>query len=311
MEMQIYRFQIEEEDKGTRIDRVLSLHLPETSRSYIQRLIDMGNVQVGETTCHSKNYKVSLGQEIMVSIPPPETLDITAENIPLDIVYEDEDVLVVNKPKGMVVHPSVGNYTGTLVNAIMYHCGERLSSINGVVRPGIVHRIDKDTSGLLMIAKNDMAHESLAAQLAEHSITRRYVALVYDNLPKDEGTVDAPIGRDPKNRLRNAVTKTNSRNAVTHWRVLERFGQYTLIEARLETGRTHQIRVHMTYIHHPLVGDKLYGPKKKEPLTADGQLLHARVLGFVHPRTGEYMEFERPVPEEFEKILEGLRAEKR
>ena len=301
-----YMFLIDEESKGTRIDRVLSLLLAESSRSYIQKLIEKGNVTVDGKPCTAKNYKVSIGQQVELVMPEPEILSVEAENIPLDIVYEDEDVLVVNKPRGMVVHPAVGNYTGTLVNAILYHCGERLSSINGVIRPGIVHRIDKDTSGLLMIAKNNMAHESLSAQLAEHSITRRYTALVYDNLAKDSGTVDAPIGRDPKNRLRMAVTTQGSKRAVTHWRVLERFGKYTLIEARLETGRTHQIRVHMSHIKHPLVGDMVYGPKK-QTLTEEGQMLHARVLGFVHPRTGEYMEFERPLPEEFEQVLRKVR----
>lgn len=305
MNSEKYTFFIDEESNGTRIDRVLSLLLAESSRSYIQKLIEKGNVTVDGQTCTSKKYKVSSGQQVDLLMPPPENLSVEPENIPLDIVYEDEDVLVVNKPRGMVVHPAAGNYTGTLVNAVLYHCGERLSSINGVIRPGIVHRIDKDTSGLLMIAKNNMAHESLSAQLAEHSITRRYTALVYHNLTEDEGTVDAPIGRDPKNRLRMAVTSLNSKRAVTHWKVLERFGRYTLIEARLETGRTHQIRVHMAYIHHPLVGDMVYGPKK-QPLTEDGQLLHARVLGFVHPRTGEYMEFQRPLPPEFEAVLQKL-----
>ena len=306
MNSEKYTFFIDEESNGTRIDRVLSLLLAESSRSYIQKLIEKGNVTVDGQTCTSKKYKVSSGQQVDLLMPPPENLSVEPENIPLDIVYEDEDVLVVNKPRGMVVHPAAGNYTGTLVNAVLYHCGERLSSINGVIRPGIVHRIDKDTSGLLMIAKNNMAHESLSAQLAEHSITRRYTALVYHNLTEDEGTVDAPIGRDPKNRLRMAVTSLNSKRAVTHWKVLERFGRYTLIEARLETGRTHQIRVHMAYIHHPLVGDIVYGPKK-QPLTEDGQMLHARVLGFVHPRTGEYMEFERPLPPEFTAVLRKLR----
>ncbi|MDY3240215.1 MAG: RluA family pseudouridine synthase [Anaerovoracaceae bacterium] len=306
MNSEKYTFFIDEESNGTRIDRVLSLLLAESSRSYIQKLIEKGNVTVDGQTCTSKKYKVSSGQQVDLLMPPPENLSVEPENIPLDIVYEDEDVLVVNKPRGMVVHPAAGNYTGTLVNAVLYHCGERLSSINGVIRPGIVHRIDKDTSGLLMIAKNNMAHESLSAQLAEHSITRRYTALVYHNLTEDEGTVDAPIGRDPKNRLRMAVTSLNSKRAVTHWKVLERFGRYTLIEARLETGRTHQIRVHMAYIHHPLVGDMVYGPKK-QPLTEDGQMLHARVLGFVHPRTGEYMEFERPLPPEFTAVLRKLR----
>ena len=306
MNSEKYTFFIDEESNGTRIDRVLSLLLAESSRSYIQKLIEKGNVSVDGQTCTSKKYKVFSGQQVDLLMPPPENLSVEPENIPLDIVYEDEDVLVVNKPRGMVVHPAAGNYTGTLVNAVLYHCGDRLSSINGVIRPGIVHRIDKDTSGLLMIAKNNMAHESLSAQLAEHSITRRYTALVYHNLTEDEGTVDAPIGRDPKNRLRMAVTSQNSKRAVTHWKVLERFGRYTLMEARLETGRTHQIRVHMAYIHHPLVGDMVYGPKK-QPLTEDGQLLHARVLGFVHPRTGEYMEFERPLPPEFEAVLQKLR----
>ena len=301
-----YTFLIDEESKGTRIDRVLSLLLAESSRSYIQKLIEKGNVTVDGKPCTTKKYKVSLGQQVDLMMPEPEMLSVEPEDIPLDIVYEDEDVLVVNKPRGMVVHPAAGNYTGTLVNAILHHCGERLSSINGVIRPGIVHRIDKDTSGLLMIAKNNMAHESLSAQLAEHSITRRYVALVYHNLTQDTGTVDAPIGRDPKNRLRMAVTPLNSKRAVTHWTVLERFGAYTLIEAKLETGRTHQIRVHMSYKKHPLVGDMVYGPKK-QPLTEDGQMLHARVLGFVHPRTGEYMEFERPIPAEFQQVLEKVR----
>lgn len=301
-----YTFLIDEETQSTRIDSVLSLLLPETSRSFIVKLIESGGLMVNGKECTSKKYKVQAGDQVELTVPEPEVLKIEAENIPLDIVYEDDHVLVVNKPKGMVVHPAVGNYTGTLVNAIMYHCGDRLSSINGVIRPGIVHRIDKDTSGLLMIAKNDKAHESLSAQLAEHSITRRYVALVHNNFSDDEGTVDAPIGRDPKNRLRMAVTRENSKNAVTHWKVLERFGKYTLIEARLETGRTHQIRVHMAHLSHPLVGDMVYGPKK-QALTEDGQMLHAKILGFVHPATGKYMEFERPLPESFEKILSKVR----
>lgn len=306
---EIYTFIIEEESKGTRVDRVLSLLLTESSRSYIQKLIEKGNVKIDGKVCGAKNYKVTAGQQIELLMPEPEELKVEAEDIPLDIVYEDEDVLVVNKPAGMVVHPGAGNYQGTLVNGIMYHCGNRLSSINGVIRPGIVHRIDKDTSGLLMIAKNDMAHESLSAQLAEHSITRRYTALVYGNFAEEEGVVDGPIGRDPSNRLRMAVTPQNSKRAVTHWRVLERFGDYTLIEARLETGRTHQIRVHMAYIRHPLVGDMVYGPKRQK-LTEEGQLLHARVLGFCHPRTGEYLQFESPLPERFERILKKLRQKK-
>ena len=301
-----YNFVINDEQQSTRIDLVLSLQLQEVSRSFVQKLLEKGAVTVNGKVCDSKKYKVNNGDEIEITVPEPEELKIEAENIPLDIVYEDDDLMVVNKPRGMVVHPAVGNENGTLVNAIMYHCGDRLSSINGVIRPGIVHRIDKDTSGLLMIAKNDMAHESLSQQLAEHSITRRYEALVFNNFNEDEGTVDAPIGRDPKNRLKQAVTSQNSKHAVTHWRVLERFGKYTLVEAKLETGRTHQIRVHMSYIKHPLVGDFVYGPNK-QPFSVEGQLLHAKILGFVHPRTGQYMEFERPRPEIFEETLNKIR----
>lgn len=301
-----YTFFIDKETQSTRIDSVLSLLLPETSRSFIQKLIESGNLILNGDVMTSKKYKTCEGDRVEITIPQPEKLSVEPEDIPLDIVYEDDDVLVVNKPKGMVVHPAVGNYTGTLVNAIMYHCGERLSSINGVIRPGIVHRIDKDTSGLLMIAKNNKAHESLSRQLAEHSITRRYKALVYNNFSADSGTVDAPIGRDPKNRLKQAVTEQNAKHAVTHWKVIERFGQYTLIEARLETGRTHQIRVHMAYIKHPLVGDSVYGPAKQS-LQAKGQMLHAGVLGFVHPSSGAYMEFTAPLPPEFQNLLERLR----
>ena len=303
-----YQFYIEEEQKGTRIDLVLSLSLQDTSRSFIQKLLEKGDVQINGKPCTSKKYKAAAGDLVEVSIPEPAELAIEAENIPIDIVYEDEDVLVVNKPRGMVVHPAPGNETGTLVNAVMYHCGDRLSSINGVIRPGIVHRIDKDTSGLLMIAKNDRAHESLSRQLEEHTITRRYQALVYHNIREDEGTVDAPLGRDPKNRLKRAVTDCHSKRAVTHYKVLERFGRYTLIEAKLETGRTHQIRVHMAYIKHPLVGDLLYGPKK-QTIPAQGQLLHAKTLGFVHPKTGVYMEFDSPLPDYFVKVLSQLRKE--
>ena len=301
-----YTFLIDEENQSTRIDSVLSLLLPETSRSFIQKLIEGGNLRLNGDVITSKKYKLRAGDRVEITLPPPEKLSVEPEDIPLDIVYEDSDVLVVNKPKGMVVHPAAGNYTGTLVNAVMYHCGDRLSSINGVIRPGIVHRIDKDTSGLLMLAKNDAAHESLSKQLAEHSITRRYKALVYNNFAQDSGTVDAPLGRDPKNRLKRAVTEQNSKRAVTHWKVTERFGKYTLIEAKLETGRTHQIRVHMAYIKHPLVGDRVYGPAKQS-LARDGQMLHAEVLGFVHPKTGEYMEFRQPLPTEFRNLLERLR----
>lgn len=300
------RFLIDEENKSARVDLALSLQLPDISRSFIQKLIEKGAVSINGNTCDSKKYKVKEGDEVEIHLPEPAPLEIKAEDIPLDIVYEDGDLLVVNKPRGMVVHPAAGNETGTLVNALVFHCEGRLSSINGVIRPGIVHRIDKDTSGLLVVAKNDMAHDSLSKQLAAHSITRRYEALVFNNFQQDEGTVDAPIGRDPKNRLRQAVTEQNSKHAVTHWRVKERLGRYTLIEARLETGRTHQIRVHMSYINHPLVGDMIYGPKK-QPFNIEGQLLHAEILGFIHPRTEEYMEFESRLPDIFEEVLEKLR----
>jgi len=282
--------------------------IEDVSRSHIQNLFDLGGIRVNGEQCQVKKYKASEGDVIEVSVPDPVKLAIEAEDIPLDVVYEDEDILIVNKPRGMVVHPAVGNLDGTLVNAIMYHCGDRLSSINGVVRPGIVHRIDKDTSGLLMVAKNDKAHVSLSKQLYKHTITRKYIALVQDNIKQDEGVVDMPIGRDPKNRLKKAVNGANPKNAVTHYRVIERFGEYTLIECQLETGRTHQIRVHMAYIKHPLVGDPLYG-SKKQIFNVDGQLLHAGTIGFIHPSTGDYMEFTVDIPEEFQQVLEQLRKE--
>lgn len=305
-ELEKYNLIIDAESEGERIDSYIASSLDGPSRSFVQKLIEKGNVLLNGEVISSKKEKLKEGDEIEITLPEPEVLEILPEDIPLDIVYEDEDVLVVNKARGMVVHPAVGNYTGTLVNAIMHHCGDRLSSINGVVRPGIVHRIDKDTSGLLMIAKNDKAHESLSEQLAEHSITRKYVALVHHNITSDEGTIDEPIGRDPKNRLRQAVTTQNSKRAVTHYKVLERFGNYTLVECQLETGRTHQIRVHMAYIKHPLVGDMVYGPKKSK-FKVEGQMLHAKVIGFVHPRTGEYMEFDSELPEYFTDVLEKVR----
>lgn len=304
----IYKFVIED-NENMRLDQFLATRLSDLSRNYIQKLIDDEKVMVNGTLCTTKKYKVLKEDKIEINIPEPKELSVEAENIPLCIVYEDDQIMVVNKPKGMVVHPAVGNYTGTLVNAIMYHCGERLSSINGVVRPGIVHRIDKDTSGLLMIAKTNLAHESLSMQLAEHSITRRYQALVYHNFKEDEGVIDAPIGRDPKDRLKMAVTEKNSKHAVTHYRVLERFGKYTLMELELETGRTHQIRVHMSYLKHPLVGDMVYGPKK-HTLPVEGQMLHAKVIGFIHPVTSKYMEFDSELPEYFTDILNKLRKEK-
>lgn len=303
--MDYFTFAAEKEDVGTRIDVFLAENMEDLSRSGVQKLIDEGMITLnGRKT--KANYKLREKDIIDVTVPEVKEVEILPEDIPLDILYEDADVIVVNKPQGMVVHPAPGHTSGTLVNALMFHCGDDLSGINGEKRPGIVHRIDKDTSGVLMIAKNDMAHQSLAAQLAEHSITRKYNAVVYNGFNEDEGTVDKPIGRNPQDRKKMAVTEKHSRRAVTHYRVIERMEKFTLIEAQLETGRTHQIRVHMTYIGHPLLGDPVYGPKK-QPINLEGQALHARVLGFIHPRTGEYMEFEAPLPPHFEALLERLR----
>lgn len=289
------------------MDAVLSELIADLSRSHIQGLFDIGAVSINGEQTDSKKYKARAGDVVDVTVPEPETLKIEAQDIPLNIVFEDDDVLVIDKPVGMVVHPAVGNHDGTVVNAVMYHCGDSLSSINGVIRPGIVHRIDKDTSGLLIIAKNDKSHISLSRQLYEHSIVRKYCALVQDNLKEDFGTVDEPIGRDPKNRLKRRVGGINAKSAVTHYRVMERFGEYTFIECRLETGRTHQIRVHMAYIKHPLVGDPLYGSRKQD-FNVTGQLLHAGVIGFIHPASGEYMEFHSDVREEFADVLNRLRG---
>ena len=304
-EDRIITLAVSEDSGGTRLDAYISSQIDELSRNYAQQIIESGCVSVNGKEELSKKAKVKSGDSIEIDYPEPETLNVEPQDIPIEIVYEDDDVIVVEKPRGMVVHPSPGNFDGTLVNALMYHCGDTLSSINGTIRPGIVHRIDKDTSGLLMIAKNNIAHESLAAQLKEHSCTREYTALVYDNIREDELTVDRPIGRDEKNRLRRAVFGSNPKEAVTHIRVVKRYGKYTLIKARLETGRTHQIRVHMSYIKHPLVGDELYGPKK-QTLPVKGQMLHAGVLGFLHPTTGEYMEFRSELPEYFTEILNRL-----
>lgn len=303
--MDYFTFAAEKEDVGTRIDVFLAENMEDLSRSGVQKLIEEGMITLngGKTKA---NYKLREKDVIDVTVPEVKEVEILPEDIPLDILYEDADVIVVNKPQGMVVHPAPGHTSGTLVNALMFHCGDDLSGINGEKRPGIVHRIDKDTSGVLMIAKNDMAHQSLAAQLAEHSITRKYNAVVYNGFNEDEGTVNKPIGRNPQDRKKMAVTEKHSRHAVTHYRVIERMEKFTLIEAQLETGRTHQIRVHMTYIGHPLLGDPVYGPKK-QPVSLEGQALHARVLGFIHPRTGEYMEFEAPLPPHFEALLERLR----
>ncbi len=292
-------------DAGERIDKYITLQVEDWSRSQVQAWIKEGRVSVDGEPVKS-NYKVSLDDEVTLRVPPPRELAIQPEAIPLDIVYEDADVVVVNKPRGLVVHPAPGHYTGTLVNALLHHCKD-LSGINGVLRPGIVHRIDKDTSGLLVIAKNDRAHVGLAEQLKAHTVNRKYVAIVHGVIPHEMGTIDAPIGRDPKNRQQMAVVFENSKPAVTHFIVLERFKDYTLVECKLETGRTHQIRVHMKYIEHPLAGDPKYGPKKT--LELDGQALHAKTLGFHHPRTGEYMEFEAPLPKEMVDVLEWLRLQ--
>lgn len=296
---------VSEEDAGKRLDAYISSCIEELSRNYAQTIIENGKVCIDDRLELSKKYKVKLGESVTIDMPEPEVLDVKPENIPIDIVYEDDDVIVVDKPRGMVVHPSPGNYDGTLVNALMYHSGNRLSSINGTIRPGIVHRIDKDTSGLLMVAKNNKAHECLAEQLRVHSCKREYTALVYDNIKEDEITIDKPIGRDERNRLRRGVYGSNPKDAVTHIHVVSRFGKYTLVKARLETGRTHQIRVHMAYIHHPLVGDELYGPRK-QTLPVTGQMLHAGLLGFVHPSTGEYMEFHSELPEYFTSVLDKI-----
>jgi 23S rRNA pseudouridine1911/1915/1917 synthase len=297
-------FYIDEETASQRIDKIIPALYPELSRSFIQKSIDEGRVLVNSAPV-SKNYKCSFGDEITVTASEPVIPDITAENIPLDIQYEDDDLLVVNKPKGMVVHPAPGNYTGTLVNALLYHCGDSLSGINGVIRPGIVHRIDKDTSGLLMVAKNDFAHNSLALQIKEHSFNREYRAVIIGHLKQPSGTVDAPIGRNPSDRKKMAVTDKNSRNAVTHYEVLEEYSGYSLVKLKLETGRTHQIRVHMAYIGHPVAGDAVYGGKRKED-RLDGQCLHAALLGFIHPRTGEYMEITSDYPDYFTDFLRRI-----
>ena len=299
-----YSFIIENEHAGLRIDSVLSLLLEDVSRSYVQKLIEGGNVSVDGAVCTSKKLKLSEGQSVELLLPPPQPCEAVPEDIALDIVYEDEDLIVINKPRGMVVHPASGNLSGTLVNGLLFHC-KALSNINGVERPGIVHRIDKDTSGLLVAAKSDAAHRGLSQQFAEHSITRRYRAIVYYGFKEPEGTVDASIGRDKKNRLRMAVDPSGKR-AVTHYKVLEELKGFTLVEARLETGRTHQIRVHMAHIHHPLLGDTVYG-SAKQPYGLTQQMLHAGVLGFVHPVSGEYLEFSCEPPDDFKNTLEKLR----
>ncbi|EJR08824.1 RluA family pseudouridine synthase [Bacillus cereus MSX-A1] len=299
---EVVQVTVVEEQKNERIDKFVAGINNEWSRSQVQQWIKDDVVTVNGKAV-KVNYKVKEEDEITVTIPDPEASDIQPEDMNLEIYYEDADVLVVNKPRGMVVHPAPGHTSGTLVNGLMHHCTD-LSGINGVMRPGIVHRIDKDTSGLLMVAKNDMAHESLVNQLVAKTVTRRYKAIVHGVIPHDKGTIDAPIGRDKKERQSMTVDE-NGKNAVTHFQVLERFKDFTLVECRLETGRTHQIRVHMKYIGYPLAGDPKYGPKKT--LDMNGQALHAGILGFDHPRTGEYIQFEAPIPEVFEEALNILR----
>lgn len=287
-------------DQTGRIDKVLTSLEPEITRSQLKNLINDGHVTVNGQAVKPK-YKVQAGDKISLVKSEPQSLELTPENIPLDIVYEDDDVIVVNKPQGMVVHPAPGHPNHTLVNALLYH--SPLSTINGTFRPGIVHRIDKDTSGLLMVAKNDLAHQSLAEQLRNKTNKREYLALVYGQIKEDEGTIDAPLGRNPQDRKKQAVVKSG-RHAVTHFKVMKRYDNFTLVKCILETGRTHQIRVHMKYIGHPLVGDPLYGPRKV--IGKDGQFLHAALLGFKHPRTGKELVFEAPLPENFQKMLDKL-----
>ncbi|MBP1904396.1 23S rRNA pseudouridine1911/1915/1917 synthase [Paenibacillus turicensis] len=303
-EADMMEWTIEAASVKQRIDKFVTENIGnDVSRTQVQLWIQNGDITVnGESV--KGNYKLALGDVIALIMPEPEFVEIVAENIPLDVYYEDQDVIVVNKQRGMVVHPAPGHSSGTLVNALMYHCKD-LSGINGELRPGIVHRIDKDTSGLIMAAKNDKSHASLAAQLKEHSVTRKYIALVHGNLSHDQGTVDAPIGRDAQDRKMYTVTERNSKHAVTHFQVMERFGDYTLVELKLETGRTHQIRVHMKFIGHPLVGDPMYGRSKG--IKMEGQALHAAVLGFIHPTTSEYMEFSAPLPQDMEDVLFSLR----
>ncbi|KEJ00847.1 pseudouridine synthase [Clostridium botulinum A2B7 92] len=303
--MEKISLQVEKEFDNVRLDLCLSKIFEDKSRSYLQGIIDEGNVLVNNKE-KKRNYKLKVGDNIEVNIPEPKLLQIEPEDVKLDVIYEDKDVIVVNKPQEMVVHPAPGVYSGTLVNALLHHCKD-LSGINGVARPGIVHRIDKDTSGILVVAKNDISHNNLAAQFKEHSISRVYMALVEGIIKNEQGTIEEPIGRHPVDRIKMAVVK-DGRHAVTHYKVIERFKNHTLVECRLETGRTHQIRVHMSHIMHPLVGDPVYGYKKQR-FNLKGQMLHAKLLGFIHPTTGQYVEFESELPEYFKKIIKILKNE--
>ncbi len=303
---QKYRYTVPPEQEGMRIDRFLAGELKEHSRSYIQKLIKEGRVLLNDAPAKASS-RLASDDGILLRVPPLQELSVLPEAMDLAILYEDADIILIDKPKNMVVHPCAGRYSGTLVNGLLDHCKGNLSGINGVLRPGIVHRIDKDTTGVIVACKTDLAHKNLADQLREHSITRTYEAIVFHNFTKEEGTVDAPIGRNPSDRTKMAVDVKNGRRAVTHYRVLDHLNhQYNHVECRLETGRTHQIRVHMASIHHPLLGDEVYGPKK-QGTHLNGQCLHARTLGFRHPRTGEYMEFEAPLPAYFTGLLKTLR----
>lgn len=303
--MEILELSVPAEDAGERLDRWISSQVEGVSRSAAQKFCEEGLVESAGKPL-SKNYKLRGGEALVLTIPDPVELDVTPEDIPLDVVYEDESLLVVNKPKGMVVHPAYGNLNHTLVNALLYHCRGQLSGINGVIRPGIVHRIDKDTSGLLVVAKDDQAHQSLAAQIKEHSFDRFYHAVVYGNLKEDTGTIHQPIGRHPTDRKKMAVTDKNSRDAVTHFEVIDRYEGFTHIRLKLETGRTHQIRVHMAYIGHPVAGDPVYGPRKVIT-SLDGQCLHAKTISFVHPKSGELLSFDSPLPPYFTSFLSTLK----
>lgn len=299
-------FQVTEEGKDSRLDAYLGRQLEDLSRSYIQKVLKNGGVLVNGKAVKS-SYKVTVGDQIEIEVPEAVEPEITAEEMPLDILYEDQDIILINKPKGMVVHPAAGHYSGTLVNGLMAHCKDDLSGINGVMRPGIVHRIDMDTTGVLIVCKNDVSHRCIADQLKAHSITRKYYAIVHGVIREEEGTIDAPIGRHPVDRKKMCINEKNGKEAVTHYRVLKRFERYTYVECQLETGRTHQIRVHMASIHHPLLGDNVYGPAKCPFPDLEGQTLHAGVLGIIHPRTGEYMEFSAPLPDYFQKLLLKLK----
>ncbi len=302
----LVEFIVEESEKNERIDKFISLQWEDVTRSFIQKLIKDDLVTVNDKIVKS-NYKISPNDKIQIMVPEPEPLDVLAENIPLDIIYEDSDVIIINKGKDMVVHPAPGHMTGTLVNGLLYHCKDELSGINGIMRPGIVHRIDRNTTGLLVVCKNDKAHNSLANQLKVHSITRKYLAVVYGTFREQEGTVEGPIGRHPIDRKKMAINHKNGKPAVTHFKVLEQFSnKYSLIECQLETGRTHQIRVHMASINHPLLGDDTYGPSKC-PYSLEGQTLHAKTLGFIHPTTNTYVEFEAPLPAYYDDLLSKLR----